>query len=128
MENNCVSLETAKRLKAAGFEQETAYKWCFYPDGVHLQNDPYGDDYIAAPTAQEIVDQFINMGQLDIRHYGGNWSASLLKYSDRGIHKTYPTMAEALASLWLKLQGASDDDFIDLGALERNVAGEATHD
>lgn len=53
----CVSLETAKRLKAAGFPQETERSWRLQFDEEYqlgLPNSASTRDY-AAPDAQELL-------------------------------------------------------------------------
>lgn len=117
MENNCVTLETAKKLKAGGFPQDSAYVWVtgdgwaqlhsssavkFMPDGAYLE-------LFAAPTAQEIADQLpkdYNQGYLEITFAGGPPEASYEDYGYDGGNQlpcSADTMAEALALLFIKL-------------------------
>lgn len=115
MEELVVSLETAKKLKAAGFPQGTAWSW--YGDKSsslisteHLEPDlADGAGFIAAPTAQEIADQlpkaqgqrFLHLAypiNLWIADYTSNIDSSPILSGETG-----DTIVEALAPLWLKL-------------------------
>lgn len=124
MEHLVVTLETAKKLKAAGFPPEVAFAWYCGTDGWSV--DRAGGFIgtcelpVCAPTAQEIADQLPL--EIPSKEYLGEQSELWLrkdgedgKYyawyfvtgikdvrSDYGEHAE--TMAEALALLWLKLQ------------------------
>lgn len=113
MERNFVSLETAKKLEAAGFPNRTFCSW--YQQ--HVSRAPMGEwiirsdahwnglavtkeFWLAAPTAQEIADQ---LEDFEVRKYPGHFTAR--RRNDLGVAPIdAPTMAEALAALWLKLQ------------------------
>jgi hypothetical protein len=113
MERLCVSLETAKKLKAAKFPQRSQFYWVItmttnyhlswyegeLPDVLKERNDCY-----AAPTAQEIMDQlkeFHKPIELMLFGFHGPVSASL---SRRGImRQDAEVIVEALAALWFKL-------------------------
>jgi hypothetical protein len=116
MENNVVTLETAKKLNAAGFLSRTTFMWSDLRDGqpwlwqgkpvAAVDTGDYrdlgepGTDWVAAPTAQEIADQ---LDEVEVRHWRGRytaWCRSPLSFNPLEA----PTMAEALALLWLKLQ------------------------
>src|SRR4051812_39891617 len=116
MEKNVVTLETAKRLKAAEFparEFDLAYTWIEVKKKTtgeveaYLFPGHYGHsgrswttiERFAGPTAQEIADQFRDSGELRMLYYGGRWSAV-----NHGTMGKSDTMAEALAELWLKLK------------------------
>lgn len=115
MENNVTSLETSKKLKAAGFPQTTHLRW-YVPSTskgeIQLQRShgAWHDWTFAAPTSQDMADQLpreYNDGVLDlgINTITGAWIAC---YQNENGSIAEPqlgdTMAEALASLWLKLQ------------------------
>lgn len=119
MENNVVTLDTAKKLKAAGFPQGTQllhiYRWT---DNSMTERPPKfihqlirrgdrrldGFDVYAAPTAQEIADQLPAKsmgGYLRLSRSNTGWIAG---YGLSGLQSNASTMVEALALLWLKLQ------------------------
>lgn len=114
MENNVVTLETAKKLKAAGFEQKSAWHWYFYQKQWRLGYiGPvvWDDTNLAAPTAQELADQFKGIGMVEIkmsRHNNQSVSAwlNIQDMSGRLVYGAGDTMAEALAALYLKLKEA----------------------
>lgn len=100
MERNTVTLETAKKLKAARFPQKS-HSWYDPKDGrLWFTGEWIGHETpsvfkatssdIAAPTAQEIADQ------LDFNSYEHMFAAA-----DNYDGKKRP-MAEALAALWLE--------------------------
>ena len=108
MENNVVTFETAKKLKAAGFPQETYFAWIgndvrHMPSGARTEREP------ALPTAQEIADQlpdgyYAVRDKVDYSHNPGQWLAWCSEgIYDDGFEIRGNTMAEALAALWLKL-------------------------
>lgn len=135
MESNVVTLDTAKKLKAAGFPQRTYYMWRYHlPNGgsalntteyhttqneVHkIRNRPdvqerfeSENEFYAAPTAQEIADQ-LPEGTSVAKAIGSKLINSKNLYNawggdDEDLPIMYgATMAEALAALWLKLQEA----------------------
>jgi hypothetical protein len=118
MENNVVTLDTAKKLKAAGYRHETALAWHvpnIYKDGVatlmlasQLPAMDIPMEQLYAPTAQEIADQLPQNGwpyrniriEFHARRDELPWSASFgsetTAYAD--------TITEAAAALWLKLE------------------------
>ncbi len=62
----CVSLETAKKLKEAAFKQDTERWWmadqgewviCQIHEKEVFEKAPYNTEMIAAPDAQEILEQ-----------------------------------------------------------------------
>lgn len=118
MERNHVSLESAKRLKTAGFPQKSYSFW--YDDSGPGRAFLADSDYvylgleewhrIAAPTAQEVADELPNELQPEIvnglrqfktfyMHHEGPWEAG---YEVFGYVEA-ETMVEALALLWLKI-------------------------
>jgi hypothetical protein len=129
MQNNCVTLETAKKLKAAGFPQDTAYGFDYSSDAPaaapelegtrsYYLVESFGSAPIAAPTAQEIADQLPHSvkgkGNLEIWSWDGptgrNWSAAYVdRNNESSMFSPAPTICEALALLWLKLKGGADD-------------------
>jgi len=115
MDNNVISLETAKKLKAAGFPQKSDYWFWLEDDGSadlvdHKSSLSWVND-VAAPAAQEIADE-LDKGIVIQRYHGGNfmpanrWSARVA--STKRPHSISgefaDTMAEALAALWLALK------------------------
>src|SRR5215217_6888409 len=116
MEALTVSLETAKKLRAAGFPQEVAMWWGErptyddQPDEWQLWTEPWADrECFAAPTAQEIADQLprkIEDEQEEafflyiVARSTGNWEVgySHIEAEEYPLHDTDgDTMAEALA-------------------------------
>lgn len=121
MENLVVTLETAGKLKAAGFPQTAHLFWhrstIEQGDDLlpELNNDPEFSSYdfsvLAAPTAQEIADQLpreIEAIQLAVgpSRDKGFWLAGYPAMNVVLPQGKGPTMAEALALLWQKLQEA----------------------
>jgi hypothetical protein len=112
METNVVTLDTARKLKAAGFPQDTWQSW--EPIGgsfaVMATHDCVLGRSVAAPTAQEIADELhwrdVGIGFLTITKHPQGWKARYIAGKEDGSGQTYPTLAEALAALWLKLQEA----------------------
>lgn len=115
-EQKCVSLETAKRLKAAGFSQDTEHFWYQYvmertPEAPYQKGDwelrpseQWGNgtgEHIAAPDAQDI-------GELLPRNFGSELfmqlrpSGWLLRVD--GYEALNDNEAEARASVWLWLK------------------------
>jgi hypothetical protein len=119
MERLVVTLETAKKLKAAGFPQVTHFQWWQSSMGYNLISDKRIIEFEAAPTAQEIADQL--PGGLQPGHEP-NWLSVQKMFEDKPPYiagyleqrsndndrfidyARADTMAEALALLWLKLQ------------------------
>jgi hypothetical protein len=118
MEDLVVSLETAKRLKAAGFDQRTHFAWhqdhpftdesfhlhAFEPDEVQLPTD--GERY-AAPTAEEVAARLPDDGFALLRLP----RSTSPRYRSNSFARSCEadTMAEALAGLYLKQQAATGD-------------------
>jgi hypothetical protein len=112
MENLVVSTATARRLSEAQFPIDAALAWYNAP-GVYEVSDAYpayvapytgGRAQLPAPTAQKIAEQLPEALNL-IRHTG-SWTATV----DRGIGRPVVSEAgnspaEALAYLWLKING-----------------------
>lgn len=125
MENNVVSLETAKKLKAAGFPQgKSAQVWLINNIGDEVWDLAPGEAKdvlmahavnLAAPTAQEIGDEFTTQDHVEITKFG-DWIQTIwyhhdedgINHVDRNIEVTRPTMAEALAALYIKLKEAGE--------------------
>jgi hypothetical protein len=103
MESLVVTLETAKKLKAAGFPQTTADYWLKQPKWAwRVGLDKYSaTNRNAAPTAQEIADQLPSYAK--VRKNVDRYFADAHGLSEPVVAST---MAEALALLWLKLQEA----------------------
>jgi hypothetical protein len=109
MDSLVVTLDTAKKLKAAGFPQDTAFTWGRHVLGhtaiVRGAKDDGWLDQWAAPTSQEIANQLdggATISKNPRRDEYGAWMAG---------HPSDPfseaaTMSEAMALLWLKLQEA----------------------
>jgi hypothetical protein len=101
MESLVTSLETSKKLKAAGFPQETEFYfgWSAKAQEYVLNQSPSQEDhrFIAAVSAQEIADQLPNDVVLS---QNPKWFAR----SATTTAASADTMAEALAGLWLKLK------------------------
>lgn len=124
MENLTVTLDTAKKLKAAGFPQDSYLKWSWsfgedVGDGAPLEahllpmSTEIEDEYNveAAPTAQEIADQLawgVHSTQLTLlKREDDKYAASYAAFNGSAdFVEVAPTLAEALAALWLKLQEA----------------------
>lgn len=114
MERNVVSLELAKKLK---WKQTTAFKWQqFYGEDVgdgqpleaavvasEVEPDPDNRYYsYPAPTAQELADALNRDIYLTFKVEIGLWMA----FSEMpGTGKAAGTMANALALLWLEVNG-----------------------
>jgi hypothetical protein len=111
MENNVVTLDTARKLKAAGFPQDTAFAWghnTYDHNRIQLVYmawaKPENRD-VAAPTAQEIADQLMaSREKITIELQSGMTPPVYVERN--GAVEGGHTMAEALAALWLKLQEA----------------------
>jgi hypothetical protein len=125
MESLVVTLETAKKLKAAGFPQDTAF--CFDPHSPlpcrKLSSNPKnevadGKAVITAPTAQELAEQLPSLAgrddkfQLQITKATNEYQAwySPIDDTTKLSHLYFEqgdTIAEALAALWLNLHETS---------------------
>lgn len=107
MEGLVVTLETAKKLEAAGFPQDTHFRWTKLDYGASAgmgvtdkfsavinieENKIKAGKFWAAPTAQEVANQ------LDF-----NSNEHMFAAADNYDGKKMP-MAEMLALLWLRMQ------------------------
>lgn len=120
---NHVSLDTARKLKAAGFPQKTAYVWVHeFPVFNRTDRLVTAEEFekrlsssvlsgeardlvecSAAPTAQEIADQ---LPPIVVNHFA-NGAYSAREYPDYDpLYVKADTLAEVLASLWLELEEA----------------------
>ena|SRR5215216_4573253 len=127
MERSVVTLKTAKKLEAVGWPTDPEFAWVPYTQGdvwrgdldVHWQVEPYHgqSDVVRAPTAQEIADQlpkhkdgkWLSIEWDGIADEPEEWFAKFLDVSGHDGPVTHaPTMAEALALLWLKLKETGD--------------------
>lgn len=129
MQNNLVTLETAKKLKVAGFPQEPTKVYWHWAVEEGVSGERIGEpldtrayslpewiggkvEWFTAPTAQEIADQLPSDTRMYMQY--GEWKAISPTMVDGGnpdrpdikieANGSGPTMAEALAALWLKLQ------------------------
>lgn len=124
----CVSLETAGKLKDAGFPQDTEKQYGYYIDplsggkeGVMLCHtvdcDMRHDAHVAAPDATEIGELLPpnfgseshnwNTDKVHVGNDGDCWEASIsLTDSDGGsvMVEIYGNEAEARAACWLYLK------------------------
>lgn len=108
MENNCVSLETAKKLKAAGFPQDST-SFAYDPDGIlSLWTIDIPEDVaskgVAAPTAQEIADKLLKLRLTGLELISQHINVWVVD----GLQGEYSNMAEALAAMWIESQVASN--------------------
>lgn len=112
MEDLVVTLETARKLKAGGFPQDTYSVWSEQADNrnVITRNWPeHKPEYIwAAPTAQELADQLPEWNEklrssVTIDKSQGRWSARYGLMAPVPLEARGDTMVEALAALWLEL-------------------------
>ncbi len=114
MGNNCVSLATAQRLKAAGFPNISCWIWVLIPKAapwlttrgdVGMRIKP-GEEWelLPAPTAQEIADEIKEAIAINI--YSDKRVSISCALKDNFIKSASKeiNLAEALAELWLKLQ------------------------
>lgn len=107
----CVSLETARKLKDAGFPQNTYFNWCEHSKEVHIWDCPHKDDP-AAPTTNELlaalpqrIDHSDNPAGFDFELEKRGSEYAVAYGSQKGwLHKTIGTLPEALAQLWLKVK------------------------
>lgn len=111
MESLVASLNSAKKLKAAGFPQRCHAKYRLIKDSgaeLHHRRGTMNVFDIAAPTAQEIADQLpkiLSTGQYLLMECNYEYVCGYAEYGELGsMYGSGDTMAEALALLWLKLQ------------------------
>jgi hypothetical protein len=114
MEQLVVSLATARRLKAAGFDQQTAWAWHqdhpssknsfqlrALDEGTRPDDEPPADgDCYAAPTADELAARMSEDGFALLRLP----RTPSPRYRANSYTRSYEadTMAEALAGLYLR--------------------------
>lgn len=114
MEALVVTLETAKKLKAAGLEIDSpVFGWQMLEGEwvIHSWDEIDEDmEWYIAFTAQEIADQLLKIGRFELKssNYESRidawfWPTDL---SGRIFYAHGPTMSEALAEIWLKLNPA----------------------
>jgi hypothetical protein len=135
MERNVVSLETAKKLKLAGFVQNT-HLWHFERIGDNEAVIDTAEQYghwgmkspqttYAAPTAQELAD-VLPLGikitkSIDSDDVTGFIAWRPPTYGDAPVGTPQPkrigfpgtTLAEALAALWLQLQADNSEGDVE---------------
>jgi len=115
MERNVVSLETAKRLKAAGFPRVSMWH---YSEGMNPRDELFFTQSsgstqfdIAAPTAQEIADQLPGSWSVVNSKVTSNYHAAYHGTGGDRVNADADTLAEALANLLLKLVESGDLKF-----------------
>lgn len=109
MENNIVSLETARRLEAAGFPQDSVLYWLKEPRAAwRVGREKFATSRrYAAPTAQELADELSEIADVESWQY----HVAIECFGKAGYAASYEdkyrvvahNMAEALALLWLQL-------------------------
>ena len=130
MESLVVTFKTANKLKAAGFPQDTYFRWAENKDATPriwtIGTTHPSFTLIAAPTAQDIADQLpLEITITDDKEYNFLEKYKTKKRTEIEYQVMYKagyrtalnddgstwetsqeadTMAEALALLWLKLQ------------------------
>ena len=117
MENNVVSLETAKKLRSSGWLNRTEFAWG--SDGrLWLHDLALGSsnltDIWPAPTAQETADQLPNQAPdephlwltIKATQYAGKrlWVADFESDDEFSYASRNESLSEALAALWLSLK------------------------
>ncbi|HVN12026.1 MAG TPA: hypothetical protein VMT69_08025 [Kineosporiaceae bacterium] len=119
MEDLVVSLETARKLKAAGFDQDTRFTWQqgrpLAAGNFHLRVGDGAEDAghvdqgerYAAPTAEEIASRLPDDGFALLRLP----RATSPRYRSNSFTRSCEadTMAEALAGLYLKQHLTPDE-------------------
>lgn len=136
MRDLVVTIETAKKLRAAGFPQKTYFNWRKYIEGGEYD---VGDEdshmssvwpiLAAAPTAQEIANQL----PATIQRHGYRVDFNISKFNDSGYvvaygdvlctmeHSGSYNLAEALGLIWLALH---EKRVTPLGTVGRSKAVE----
>jgi hypothetical protein len=118
-ERNVTSLQTSRKLKAAGFPGVSMWH---YSEGMDPSDELFLSQFsgmtqfdIAAPTAQEIADQLPKKISdyclfLEYGDDGSLWACYRVvdSQADYMLYAEADTMAEALALLWLELQADND--------------------
>jgi len=107
MERNVVSLETAKKLKAAGFPRVSMWHYSERmdpPDELFFTQSSGSTQFdIAAPTAQEIADQLPGFWSVMNSKVTSNYHAAYHGSGGDRVNAEADTLAEVLANLLLKL-------------------------
>jgi len=103
-ETICVSLETAKKLKEAGWDKETVFVWVDDPTGAFIHRCGVGGypDY-PAPTASEIpIDK-----DCEVEHTEEN-TYLVIQYAvmETIVYPESSSEVEARAACWLKIKEA----------------------
>ena len=115
MERNVVSLETAKKLKAAGFPRMSMWHYSERmdpPDELFFTQSSGSTQFdIAAPTAQEIADQLPRSWSVVNSKVTSNYHAAYHGSGGDRVNADADTLAEALANLLLKLVESGDLKF-----------------
>ena len=130
MEKNVVSLETAQKLKAAGWAKAGSFYWYenngyWYLNYIHQFPPQLSREIIQAPTAQEFANALPKsigrdgdtywlemkwVGEESRCQYWSHVSQKRLGADETGLDQGAigvagsSSMAEALAALWLKLR------------------------
>jgi hypothetical protein len=122
MEQFVVSLETARKLKAAGFDQRTAWAWhrdqpsgendfhlrVVGPDAASDGELPAEGECFAAPTADELAAQMSDDGFALLRL--PRTPSPRYRVNSYTRSSEADTMAEALAALYLRQHEAPGDE------------------
>ena len=107
MERNVVSLETAKKLKAAGFPRVSMWHYSERmdpPDELFFTQSSGSTQFdIAAPTAQELADQLPGLWSVMNSNVTSNYYAAYHCSRRDRLNAEADTLAEVLADLLLKL-------------------------
>lgn len=115
MKRNVVTRETAKKLKAAGFQVVTMWHYSegmIPPDELFFtQSSGLMPFDIVAPTAQEIADQLPGFWSVVNSKVTSNYHAAYHGSGGDRVNVDADTLAEALANLLLKLVEGGDLKF-----------------
>jgi hypothetical protein len=115
MERNVVSLETAKKLKVAGFTKVSMWHYSERmdpPDELFFTQSSSSTQFdIAAPTAQEIADQLPGFWSVMNSKVTSNYYAAYHGSGGDRVNAEADTMAEVLANLLLRLVESGDLKF-----------------
>jgi len=110
MKSLCVSIETAKELKAAGWMKPTELSW--YTDGTRIRIRPSGlsgiqtlvEDENPAPTAEEILRELpkdLEDKAMLVRYFPNAWRVSFGLGEGTLVDFGEYTLSEAAAQMWL---------------------------
>jgi len=114
-EEICVSLSIAKKLKEAGWTQDTVFVWVegreegvkLWLEDDYLQASHFAHDCYPAPTAGEIEpnDKF-SVDEYAAKDLKGKWGVwGIDKWNDTyNVGEPYDREVEARAAAWLKLK------------------------